>query len=46
MFIGAYQRALDKNFKEEKINYRLMKKKFLKKSRKEAVSKVRIKVNN
>ena len=45
-FIGAYQRILRENFKEEKINYKIIKKKSLRKKKKEAVSKVKIKVNN
>ncbi len=45
-FIGAYQRAANANKKEEKINYKLIKKKSLRKQRKETVTTVRIQVNN
>lgn len=45
-FISAYQRVLKERTQEEKINYRVLKKKSLRKQRKEAVSKVTIKVNN
>lgn len=45
-FIGAYQKLERENHKEEKINYRLIKKKSLRKKKKETVTKVRIRVNN
>ena len=45
-FIGAYQRVLQENAKEEKINYKMIKKKSLRKQRKETVSKVKIQINN
>lgn len=45
-FIGAYQRLVKEKTREEKINYKLVKKRSLRKKRKEAVSKVKVKVNN
>ena len=45
-FIGSYQRLLREKTREEKINYRLIKKKSLRKERKDTVSKVKIRVNN
>lgn len=45
-FIGAYQKLEKENQKEEKINYKLIKKKSLRKQKKETVSKIKIKVNN
>lgn len=45
-FINAYQKMKQKDFKEEKINYRLLKKKSMRKERKETVSKVIIRINN
>lgn len=45
-FIGNHQRALQKNAKEEKINYKLIKKKSLRKKKKETVTTIKIKVNN
>jgi len=45
-FINAYQKMKQKNFKEEKINYRIVKKKSLRTTRKETVSKVIVKINN
>jgi ribosomal protein S13 len=45
-FIGAYQRVLKEKTREEKINYKLVKRKSLRKKKKDAVSKVKIKVNN
>ncbi len=45
-FIGAYQKLQKSNAKEEKINYKLIKKKSLRRKKKEAVTKVRIRVNN
>lgn len=45
-FISEYQRIEQENAKEEKINYKLIKKKSLRKKKKDAVAKVKIKVNN
>ena len=45
-FIGAYQRLIKEKTREEKINYKLVKKKSLRKKRKETVSKAKIRVNN
>jgi hypothetical protein len=45
-FISAYQKIINKNRKIEKINYRLMKRKSLRKKKKDAVSKVKIRINN
>ena len=45
-FINAYQKLENENAKEEKINYKLIKKKSLRKKKKETVSKVKIKHNN
>ena len=45
-FISAYQRIEQENKKEEKINYKLVKKKSLRKQKKETVSTVRIRVNH
>ena len=45
-FINAYQRMQRKNVKEEKINYKLIKKKSFRKKKKEAVSKIVVRVNN
>lgn len=45
-FIGAYQKLEKYNTKEEKINYKMVKKKSLLKKKKETVTKVHIRVNN
>lgn len=45
-FISAYQKVQKANEKEEKINYKLIKKKSFRKKKKEAVSKIKIRVNN
>ena len=45
-FISAYQKLEKANAKEEKINYKLIKKKSLLRKKKETVTKVRIRVNN
>ena len=45
-FIANHQRALQKNAKEEKINYKLIKKKSLRKKKKETVTSVKVSVNN
>lgn len=45
-FIGAYQRLLKEKTREEKINYKLIKKKSLRKKRKDTVSKVKVRINN
>ena len=45
-FIGTYQRMLKENTKEEKINYKVLKKKSLRRKKKDTVSKVKIKINN
>ena len=45
-FIGAYQKLENENKKEEKINYKIIKKKSLRKQKKETVSKVKVKINN
>ena len=45
-FIGAYQRTVNANKKEEKINYKLLKKKSLRKQRKATVTTVKIQINN
>lgn len=45
-FISAYQKMKQKDYKEEKINYRLLKKKSLRKAKKETVSKVIVRINN
>jgi len=44
-FINAYQRLENENAKEEKINYKLIKKKSLRKKKKETVSKAVVKNN-
>lgn len=45
-FIGAYQRVQNKNKKEEKINYKLIKKKSLRKKKKETVTTLKVRVNS
>lgn len=45
-FISAYQKIQKENEREEKINYKLIKKKTMKKKKKDAVSKVKIKINH
>ena len=45
-FIGAYQRVLKEKTREEKINYKLVKRKSLRKKKKDTVSKVKIQANN
>ena len=45
-FIGEYQKLKAKDAKEEKINYKLIKRKSLRKVRKETVSKVKTRINN
>lgn len=45
-FIGAYQRTANANKKEEKINYKLLKKKSLRKQRKATVTSLKVQVNN
>jgi ribosomal protein S13 len=45
-FIGAYQKMKNETIKEEKINFRIVKKKSLVKKRKETVSKVVVRVNH
>lgn len=45
-FITAYQNAQNKKVKEEKINYKLLKKKSLRKERKETISRVIVRINH
>lgn len=45
-FISAYQKIQKENEREEKINYKLIKKKSMKKKKKDAVSKIKIRVNH
>lgn len=45
-FISAYQRLTRKNQPKEKINYRLLKKKSMRRKKKESVSKLRVKINS
>ena len=45
-FISAYQKMKNDTAKEEKINFRVVKKKSLRKKRKETVSKVVVRVNH
>lgn len=45
-FINAYQKMLNENVKEEKINYKLIKKKSFRKKKKDTVTKVVVRVSN
>jgi hypothetical protein len=45
-FIGEYQKTMRSQAKEEKINYRLIKKKSARKKKKDVASKIVVKVNN
>ena len=45
-FVNAYQKKLNENMKEEKINYKVLKKKSFQKKKKDTVTKVIIRVGN
>ena len=45
-FISAYQKIQKENAKEEKINYKLIKKKSLRKEKKEPASKIKVRINH